>query len=403
MTPEEKARVKIDQMFDEAGWMVVDRDFYSPTITAAAIREGLLEGNREADYFLFINGKAVGVLEAKREEVDVASDKVCDQAIKYTRYVPECYQAYERPLPLIYVSNGAHTYWRDCRDEDSDLEEVNRIHTPKEIVKMLGIEDPYAGLPALNKKGLRDCQYEAISELENSFRSGQNRALIVLATGAGKTFTACMAAYRLLAFTPMKRILFLVDRNNLGKQAEGEFGKFRLTENGDPFNTIYMVNRLKSNKVPSDSNVVISTIQRLFSLLTGQEIADNDDDDEDTATGEVELTGCLQLPPDFFDMIIIDECHRSIYGNWRRVLEYFNSAKMVGLTATPVPETMAFFNNNRVVNYTLERSIVDGVNVDGRIYRIRTEATENGGVILRGQKLKRVTKYTGEVETIKNE
>lgn len=403
MKPEEKARVKIDQMFEDAGWKVVDRDFYSPTITAAAIREGLLEGNHEADYFLFINGKAVGVLEAKREEVDVASDIVCEQTIKYTRYVPECYQAYLRPLPFIYQSNGVTTLFRDCRVEDSDYEPMNRIHTPKEMVKMLGIDDPYAGLPTLQNKGLRDCQYEAISELENSFRSGQNRALLVLATGAGKTYTACMAAYRFLAYTPMKRILFLVDRNNLGKQAEGEFGMFRLTENGDPFNTIYTVNRLKSNKVPSDSNVVISTIQRLFSLLTGQEIVDNDDDDEDAATGEVQLTGNLQLPPDFFDLIIIDECHRSIYGNWRKVLEYFKSAKMIGLTATPVPETLAFFNNNRVANYTLERSIVDGVNVDCRVYRIKTEVTENGGAILKGQKLKRVTKYTGDVENIKNE
>ena len=403
MTPEEKARVKIDQMFVDAGWKVVDRDFYSPTITAAAIREGLLEGNREADYFLFINGKAVGVLEAKREEVDVASDVVCEQTIRYTRYVPECYQAYERPLPFIYQSNGVLTLFRDCRSKDSDYEEINRIHTPKEMVKMLGITDSYAGLPTLQKKGLRDCQYEAISELANSFRTGQNRALLVLATGAGKTYTACMASYRFLAYTPMKRILFLVDRNNLGKQAEGEFGMFRLTENGDPFNTIYTVNRLKSNKVPTESNVVISTIQRLFSLLTGKEIVDNDDDDEDDASGEVELPGNIQLPPDFFDLIIIDECHRSIYGNWRKVLEYFNTAKMIGLTATPVPETMAFFNNNRVVNYTLERSIVDGVNVDAHIYRIKTEATENGGAILKGDKLKRVTRYTGEVESIKNE
>jgi type I restriction enzyme R subunit len=404
MTPEEKARVKIDQMFEEAGWQVVDRDFYSPTITAAAIREGLLEGNREADYFLFLNGMAVGVLEAKRKEVNVASDVVCEQAIRYTRYVPaDRYRAIASLLPFIFVSNGEETYFRDCRDEESNLELINRIYTPKEMVKLLGIEDPYAGLPTLSKKGLRDCQYEAISELESSFRAGQNRALLVLATGAGKTYTACMAAYRFLAYTPMKRILFLVDRSNLGKQAEGEFGMFRLTENGDPFNTIFTVNRLKSNNVPSDSNVVISTIQRLFSLLTGKEITDNDDDDDDPATGEVELPGNIQLPPDFFDVIIIDECHRSIYGNWRKVLEYFSTAKMIGLTATPVPETMAFFNNNRVVNYTLERSIVDGVNVDGRIFRIKTEATENGGAILKGQKLKRVTRYTGEVEDIKNE
>lgn len=404
MTPEEKARVKIDQMFEDAGWKVVDRDFYSPTLTAAAIREGLLNGNREADYFLFINGMAVGVLEAKRKEVDVTASVVCEQAALYARGVPDCYKAYSRPLPIIYQSNGEETYFRDFRDRDGDLIEINRIHTPKEIVKILGIEDPYAGLPTLNKKGLRDCQYEAITNLESSFRTGQQKkALIVLATGAGKTYTACLAAYRFLAYTPMKRILFLVDRNNLGKQAEGEFGMFRLTENGDPFNTIYTVNRLKSSKVPSDSNVVISTIQRLFSLLTGQEIVDNDDDDEDLATSEVQLTGSVTLPPDFFDLIIIDECHRSIYGNWRKVLEYFNTAKLIGLTATPIPETKAFFNNNIVVNYTLEQSIVDGVNVDARIYRIKTEATENGGAILKGDKLKRVTRYTGKVETIRNE
>ena len=403
MTPEEKARIKIDQMFDDAGWKVVDRDFYSPTITAAAIREGLLNGNREADYFLFINGMAVGVLEAKRKEVDVAANVVCEQAELYARGVPEYYKAYSRPLPIIYQSNGEETYFRDFRDKEGELIEINRIHTPMEIVKMLGIEDPYAGLPTLKKKGLRTCQYEAITELEGSFRAGQKRALIVLATGAGKTYTACLASYRFLAFTPMKRILFLVDRNNLGKQAEGEFGMFRLTENGDPFNTIYTVNRLKSSKVPSDSNVVISTIQRLFSLLTGKEIVDTDEDDEDTATGEVQLIGNITLPPDFFDLIIIDECHRSIYGNWRKVLEYFNTAKLIGLTATPIPETKAFFNNNIVANYTLEQSIVDGVNVDARIYRIKTEATENGGAILKGDKLKRITRYTGKVETIRSE
>lgn len=403
MTPEEKARVKIDQMFEEAGWKVVDRDFYTPTLTAAAIREGLLENNLEADYFLFVNGMAIGVLEAKRKEIDVSSDKVSGQAEQYAREVPNCYKAYSRPLPIIYQSNGEKTYFRDFRDENSVLIELNRVHTPKEIVKMLGIDDPYAGLPTLNKKGLRDCQYEAITELEGCFRAGQKRALIVLATGAGKTYTACLAAYRLLAYTPAKRILFLVDRNNLGKQAEAEFGMFRLTENGDPFNTIYTVNRLKSAKVPSDSNVVISTIQRLFSLLTGKEIVDNDDDDVDTSTGEVELSGKITLPPDFFDLIIIDECHRSIYGNWKKVLEYFNTAKLIGLTATPVPETKAFFNNNTVVNYTLDQSILDGVNVDARIYRIKTQATENGGAILEGDKLKRETRYTGKVETVRNE
>ena len=400
MTPEEKARVKIDQMFEEAGWQVVDRDFYSPTISAAAIREGLLKGNHEADYFLFINGKAVGVLEAKRAEVDVKADRVTAQTKNYTRIVPSCYQVWQKPLPIGYQSNGEKTYFCDFSNPDSELEPVNRIHTPKELSKMLGIEDIYAGLPTLKKKGLRDCQFEAITELEKSFRAGQNKALMVLATGAGKTYTACLASYRFLAYTPMRRILFLVDRNNLGKQAEGEFGMFRLTENGDSFNTIYSVDRLKSAKIPSDSNVVISTIQRLFSLLKGEDITDNDDDDDNDIDTPVELPENPALPRDFFDVIIIDECHRSIYGNWKKVLDYFTSAKMIGLTATPVPETLAFFNNNRIVNYTLENSILDGVNVDCRVYRIKTQVTENGGAIKQGDKLRVETRYTGKVEAI---
>ena len=400
MTPEEKARQKIDRMFEDAGWAVVDRDHYSPTLSAAAIKEGLLNGNLEADYFLFINGKAVGVLEAKHKGIDVSGDVVMEQAHTYAKNVPDCYQAIENPLPLIYTSNGENVFFEDFRKQDGNIEQIDRIHTPKEIVKKLGIPDYWAALPTLRLRGLRDCQFEAITELEKSFRTGQNRALMVLATGAGKTYTAVTASYRFLNYTPMRRVLFLVDRNNLAKQAESEFGTYRLTESGDAFNTIYGVERLKSSRIPDDANVVISTIQRVFSLLTGQEIVDSDEDDEDTITDDIQLGADLKLPHDFFDLIIIDECHRSIYGKWKKVLNHFDMAKLIGLTATPVPETLAFFNYNRVVNYTLERSIIDGVNVGCCIYRIRTEATENGGAIRKGDKLKRETVYTGQVETI---
>ncbi len=402
MTPEEKARIKIDQWFADAGWKVVDREDYEPTCTAVAIREGLLKGNLETDYFLFINGKAVGVLEAKREDIDAFSNKVCEQAALYARNVPNIYQTYQKPLPFIFTSNGKDLYFCDFREQDSYFKQIISIPTPHELVKKLGIEDTFAGLPTLKKKGLRDCQYEAVTELEKSFRNGQNRALMVLATGAGKTYTACLTAYRMLSYTSMRRVLFLVDRNNLGKQAEGEFGTFRLTENGDAFNTIFTVNRLRSSYIPSDSNVVISTIQRLFSFLKGEDIGDNEDDDENEPIEEISLPPNPNLPHDYFDMIIIDECHRSIYGNWRKVLEYFDTARLVGLTATPIPETMAFFNNNRIVNYTLEKSIVDGVNVDCRVYRIKTQATENGGAILEGENVKEETRYTGEVKTICN-
>ena len=323
MKPEEKARAIIDRMFEEAGWKVVDRDKYVPNMTAVAIREGLMVGNREADYLLFLNGKAVGVLEAKRIETDINSDIVQEQARLYTRSCPKWCQAWfpNIPLPLAYVANSRDLMFYDTRKSNSEFEYCKKIHTPKEVKKLLGLEDDYVGLPMLNPKGLRACQYEAITELEKSYRNGENRALMVLATGAGKTYTACLAAYRMLAFTPMKRILFLVDRNNLGKQAETEFGTFRLTENGDPFNTIFTVNRLKSSSVPADSNVVISTIQRFFSLLKGDEITDSDDDYDEIEDKEIILPEYPNLPSDFFDMIIIDECHRSIYGNWQKVLK----------------------------------------------------------------------------------
>ena len=401
MTPEEKARVKIDKMLEDAGWQVVSRDEYTPSLTAAAIKEGLLKNNLEADYFLFINGKAVGVLEAKRAEVDVDSDVVKQQAEKYVNNVPSIYAAYCKPLRIIYLSNGEKVLFYDYDKKDEVYQEINRIHTPKEIVDLLGIADFYAGLPALSKKGLRQCQFDAVTGLENSFRNGQKKALMVLATGAGKTFTACLASYRFLSYTKMRKILFLVDRNNLGKQAEGEFGKFRLTETKEPFNTIFGVSRLKSAKIPADCNVVISTIQRLFSLLKGDDIDDVDDesnfeDDDNIVT----LPPNPTLPPDYFDLIIVDECHRSIYGSWKQVLDYFKKAKIIGLTATPIPETVAFFNNNIVVNYTLEESIRDGVNVDHRTFRIRTEVTENGGAILQGDKTKQTTVYTGKTESV---
>lgn len=403
MTPEQIARQKIDRMFAEAGWTVVDRDHYSPEISAVAVEEGLMQGNCEADYLLFINGKAAGVLEAKREDIDVTAPAILAQAEHYTRHLPDWCQSWQHPLPLAYVSNGKELYYRDLRDPNSRYISLKKMHSPKEITRTLGITDYYAALPALSKRGLRNCQYEAITELEKSFRSGQNRALMVLATGAGKTYTACLATYRMLNYTPMKRILFLVDRNNLGKQAEGEFSTFRLTENGDPLNTIFEVNRLRSAQVKESDQIIISTIQRLFSLLSGRPIEDSDNDEAtDEPNAPITLPPTPSLPPDFFDMIIIDECHRSIYGNWRAVLEYFHTAKLVGLTATPIPETLAFFNNNLVVNYTLEKSIIDGVNVDYRVYRIKTQVTEDGGAIREGDKLRRITRYNGKVEEIKN-
>lgn len=412
LLPEQKARKKIDLMLIRAGWDIISRTEYSDIYNACAITEALLTGNLEADYLLMVGNKAIGVLEAKRIE-NKLSVEVADQAENYTRKVPDWCPKWFETLPFVFLSNGETLLFRDMRTEDSSYIELKQMKSPKELVQMADIKSEYAALPALppvGDKGLRQCQYEAIRNLELSFKQNENKALISLATGAGKTFTACTFTYRFLTYTSVRRVLFLVDRNNLGKQAEGEFTTYKLTESGEVFNSIYSVKRLTSIDSIQSSKVVISTIQRLFSAITGQTLtAENDDDEDDYADAlynaetedEVILDGKLLLPPDFFDLIIVDECHRSIYGKWQKVLKYFNNAKIIGLTATPTPEAEAFFNHNFVSNYTFEDSVRDDVNVPPRVYRIKTEVSENGGTIKENEKVYKKSKFTGKAEVVK--
>ena len=411
--PEQKARIIIDEFLKNAGWDIISRNEYSDIYNGCAITEALLTGNLEADYLLFVGGKAIGVLEAKRAENNLSVD-VAEQAQNYTKSLPDWYQTWANPLPFVFLSNGETLLFRDMREEGPTYIELKKMKTPKELVQMAGLQSEYAALPALppvGDNGLRQCQYDAIRKLELSFKQNKDKALISLATGAGKTFTACTLVYRQLTYASVRRVLFLVDRNNLGKQAEGEFTTYKLTESGEVFNSIYSVKRLTSIDDIQTSKVVISTIQRLFSAITGQTLAAvNDDDEDDYADAlydaetedEVTLEGKLLLPPDFFDLIIVDECHRSIYGKWQKVLKYFTNAKIIGLTATPTPEAEAFFNHNFVSNYTFEDSVRDGVNVPPRVYRIKTEVSENGGTIKEDEKIYKKSKFTGKAEVVKN-
>ncbi|HUM83077.1 MAG TPA: DEAD/DEAH box helicase family protein [Lachnospiraceae bacterium] len=245
--------------------------------------------------------------------------------------------------------------------------------------------------------------------LENSLKGGEKKNLAVLATGSGKTYLACLASYRLLNYTSVKRVLFLVDRNNLARQTESEFSLFDKTENQQPLSSLYQIKRLKKeNDIKGD--VIISTIQKLFAVLTGQSLAEGNEDAEDEITKEneekykdgepaVQLQDKLELPPDYFQFIVVDECHRSIYGKWKAVLDYFKDAKILGLTATPTPEAYAFFNNNIIEQYTYDDSVVDGVNVPARVYRIITDVTAHGGTIDKKSKVVETVRRTGEKET----
>ena len=406
MLPEEKARVKIDKQLRNAGWDIISRNEYLPNSTTA-VKEALMVGNTESDYLLFVDGKAIAVVEAKREE-NPLGDEVKKQAEDYA-VSPQSWYAlwFEKLIPLVYMANGNKIYFKNMLVEDSKYEELSQMHSPKKMLQIIGKKSEYGALPLLEKRGLRDCQYKAETKLEESLKLGNKKNLAVLATGSGKTYLACLASYRLLNYTQTKRILFLADRNNLAKQALSEFSLFDRTENMQQMGNLYTIKRLrKENDVNAD--IVISTIQKLFAVLTGQAIQDGNEDEEDELAKKneekeskevVELCNDLKLPPDYFQLIIVDECHRSIYGKWKKVLDYFSGATVLGLTATPTPEAYAFFNNNIIENYKYEDSIVDGVNVPSRIYRIITDVTAHGGTIEQGAKVVETAKRTGKSET----
>ena len=408
MLPEEQARVKIDEQLVGAGWEVVTRFEYNRK-NPSAVTEASMLGRKESDYLLFIDNKAIAVVEAKRAERDL-DELVAQQAENYTA-TPQSWYGFwldENKVPLVYLANGEKILFKNMLDIGSEYQEIEQMHTPKEMLRMIGKSSDLGALPTIERKGLRDCQYRAEVNLEASFKDGKKKALAVLATGSGKTYLACLASYRFLEYTPStKRILFLADRNNLANQAQTEFKSFNRTETGQKLEELYDITRLRKED-DIKGNIVISTIQKLYAVLTGRELSEIDEDAEDEKdqedkekhSKEVVLLGDdLKLPPDYFQFIIVDECHRSIYGRWKAVLDYFNKAKVLGLTATPTDEAVAYFDKNIIENYSYDDSVVDGVNVPQRIFRIITKKSIHGGTINEGDNVREVTRKTGESVT----
>ena len=404
MLPEEKARVKIDKQLTSVGWDIVSRDEYIPR-SASAVKEALMQGNTESDYLLFMDDKAIAVVEAKREENELGED-VKAQAEDYACNPQDWYGLwFPNQIPLVYLANGKKIYFKNMLQPDSEYVELTEMHSPKKMLQLIGKVSKFGALPYLDKRGLRDCQYRAETEFEKSIKSENKKSLAVLATGSGKTYLACLASYRLLNYTPAKKILFLVDRNNLARQTESEFSTFDRTEGQQEMSSLYEIKRLKKD-TDIKADIVISTIQKLFAVLTGSPLSGDDDEDaEDEKNTEdeerddkkvVQLGDDLRLPPDYFQLIIVDECHRSIYGKWRAVLDYFSGAYVLGLTATPTPEAFAFFNNNIIEEYTYDDSVVDGVNVPSRVFRIKTEVTEHGGALQKGTTVSETSRMTGD-------
>ena len=391
---EAQVRERIDEMLTRAGWVV--QDLNAMNLHAAqgvAVREVPTAAGR-ADYLLYVDRKLVGVVEAKREGASLTSAEQQSQRYAAGLTAAQRLAAWRTPLPFRYESTAVETRFTNGLDPAPRPRRVFSFHQPGTLARWMRDAEasPEAPtlrarlrqLPPLAETGLRPAQIEAITCLERSLADDRPRALIQMATGAGKTFTMVTEAYRLLRHGGARRVLFLVDRNNLGRQAETAFRNY-VTPEGDRFAELYRVQRLAGGVVLDSASVVISTVQRMYSMLTGQELPDDETEAEETPDAyareeAVQVSYNPAVPPETFDLVIVDECHRSIYGVWRQVLEYFD-AYLVGLTATPVAQTFGFFEENLVSQYTYQQAVADGVNVDYEIMRIRTEVTERGGTI----------------------
>jgi type I restriction enzyme R subunit len=404
MKPEEEARQKIDKLLNLAGWMVQDlKDINLSASFGVAVCEFPLESGF-ADYLLFVDKKAIGVIEAKPEGTTLSG--VAEQSELYIASIPKNLPIVQEPLPFAYESTGTETFFRDIRDPFPRSRRVFAFHKPETLAEWLSqketLRQRLRNLPFLITEGLRECQIEAIKNLERSFAEDRHRALIQMASGSGKTYTAVNFVYRLIKFANAKRILFLVDRSNLGRQTRREFQQFITPDDRRKFTELYNIQHLTSNVIDPVCRVCITTIQRLYSMLKGE--AEFDESLEEQSVFEVypqqeqikEITYNPKIPIETFDFIITDECHRSIYNLWRQVLEYFD-AYIIGLTATPSKQTLGFFNQNLVSEYNYEKAVADGVNVPYEVYRIKTEITEKGSKVEAGYYIDKRDKLTRKV------
>jgi type I restriction enzyme R subunit len=405
-TPEDQAREHIDQALEQAGWRV--QDYKSANLQAGrgvVLRNfPLVSGHGFADYLLYVDGKAAGIIEAKKEGVTLIGVEV--QAEKYSKGLPTDLPAYIRPLPFLYQSTGVETRFTNGLDPQPRSRPVFSFHRPETLAALIPqrseaprnlhgaslaaetattLRARLRTLPPLITTGLWSAQITAINNLEKSLAQDRPRALIQMATGSGKTFTAINFIYRLIKFGGARRVLFLVDRGNLGDQTLKEFQQYVSPYNNFKFTEEFIVQRLAGNTLDTTARVCISTIQRMYSMLKGRELSD---EDEEASVSGLERVFKQPEPIDYnpaipietFDVIVTDECHRSIYNLWAQVLEYFD-AHLIGLTATPNKQTFGFFNQNLVMEYSHEQAVADGVNVNYDVYRIRTAITAAGSKV----------------------
>ena len=339
LNPEQEARKNIDDLLIQSWWVIQDmKDLDIFASKWVAVREFPLDNwNWYVDYLLYVEWKAIWIIEAKKEWSTLVW--VETQSLKYINWIPGWVDCHKNPLPFSYESTWIETRFTNYLEPDAKSRQVFAFHKPETLELWVNLQNQPLELlrnfPPIDEKWLRKVQIEAITNLEESFKENKPRALIQMATWTWKTFTFCNIAYRLIKHAKAKRILFLVDRWNLGRQTLKEFQDFSVPWDWRKFTEMYNVQNMSSNKIDDVAKVTISTIQRMFSMLSWYEI---NEEIEEKSIEEINFADLIKeadpikfnpsIPIESFDYIVVDECHRSIYNLWRQVLEYFD-AKLI--------------------------------------------------------------------------
>lgn len=386
-------------------------------LNACAVEEYPTE-NGPADYALFVQGKLLGIIEAKK--VSISPQNVLEQAKRYSKGAADGSGIWNGfRVPFLYATNGEVIHFADVRTDNYFSRTLSSFHTPNALLEFFERDhqtDWFSRNAIDDIKRLRPYQIQAIEKTEEAILHNKRSMLLAMATGTGKTFTTVAQIYRLLKSKTAKRILFLVDRRALAAQAVRTFSSFN-TPHGNKFDQEYEVYSQKfrkedfdddkpfdpkvlpteylTNPQPSHTFVYVSTIQRMTINLFGYEnaFAQSGSDVETEEDAEH-----LDIPNHAFDIIIADECHRGYTAKesavWRKVMDYFDAVR-IGLTATPAAHTLSLFKEV-IYRYTTDEAIQQNFLVDYDAVKIKSGVRINGIFLKEGEHVGLINTETGE-------
>jgi type I restriction enzyme R subunit len=413
----ETRKKRIDPKLTQAGWSVVPHSGDDLASYNKAAVEEFPTLNGPADYALCNKDTALGVVEAKK--VTLGPQNVLTQAQRYSQGFDASGDDYGEGyrVPFLYSTNGEVIWFQDIRHALNRSRQIARFHTPAALQEFLGrdLSSDLAKLPSIPYHALlRDYQIEAHEAVEDAIAKRQQKMLLNMATGTGKTLTMVSQVYRLMKAGVARRVLFLVDRRALAAQAVRAFSSFEAEpglkfdklyeiysqrfqkddfEDGDRFDPKLLPKSYLTDPSPDHAFVYVCTIQRMKINLFGRDAVSGDLEeviDEDAQKID-------NIPIHAFDLIIADECHRGYSGKeistWRDTLDYFDATK-IGLTATPAAHTVAYFNRI-AYRYEYERAVREGHLVDYDVVSINSNVRLNGVFLREGESVSQVDTETG--------